>query len=150
MKTIKDLLIAMINATLILVAICLFFLWRLSATAERVVASFAQNLQIVQPLETKVEDLRSEVANLRSDLAGVSLESSALTAQATERLQTRANALQLELEGINSSLARLADTPETLMQTALDDVATRLSGRIGAVASCYAPETTPGASTPSE
>ncbi|WP_294229306.1 hypothetical protein [uncultured Shimia sp.] len=148
MKTLKDLLIAMINATLILVAICLFFLWRLSDTAERVVASFAQNLQIVQPLETKVDGLRREVANLRGDLAEISLDSSALTAQAAERLQSRANALQLELEGINSSLARLADTPETLMQTALDDVATRISGRIGAVASCYAPDPTPDASLP--
>lgn len=148
MKTLKDLLIAMINATLILVAICLFFLWRLSGTAERVVASFAQNLQIVQPLETKVDGLRSQVANLRADLAEISLDSSAVTAQAAERLQTRANALQLELEGINNSLARLADTPETLMQTALDDVATRISGRIGAVASCYAPDPTPDASLP--
>ena len=148
MKTLKDLLIAMINATLILVAICLFFLWRLSDTAERVVASFAQNLQIVQPLETKVDGLRREVANLRGDLAEISLDSSALTAQAAERLQSRANALQLELEGINSSLARLADTPETLMQTALDDVATRISGRIGAVASCYAPDPTSDASLP--
>jgi DNA anti-recombination protein RmuC len=147
-KTLKDLLIAMINATLSLVAICLFFLWRLSGTAERVVASFAQNLQIVQPLETKVDGLRSQVANLRADLAEISLDSSAVTAQAAERLQTRANALQLELEGINNSLARLADTPETLMQTALDDVATRISGRIGAVASCYAPDPTPDASLP--
>jgi len=150
MKTIKDLLIAMINATLILVAICLFFLWRLSDTAESVVASFAQNLQIVQPLETKVDSLRSEVANLRGDLTAISLDSSALTAQATEHLQTRANALQMELAGINSSLARLADTPETLMQTALDDVATRISGRIGAVATCYAPDATPDANSPSE
>jgi prefoldin subunit 5 len=120
----------------------------LSDTAERVVASFAQNLQIVQPLETKVDGLRSEVTNLRGDLAEISLDSSALTAQAAERLQSRANALQLELEGINSSLARLADTPETLMKTALDDVATRIRGRIGAVASCYAPDPTPDASLP--
>lgn len=150
MKTVKNLLVAMINATLILVAICLFFLWRLSDTAERVVASFAQNLQIVQPLETKVDGLRTEVASLRSDLAALSLDSTSLTAPATERLQTRANALQLELEGINSNLARLADTPETLMQSALDDVATRVSGRISTIASCYAPETTPDASPVSE
>lgn len=150
MKTLKDLLVAMINATLILVAICLFFLWRLSESAERVVASFVQNLQIVEPLESKVDGLRDEVANLRSDLAAISLDSSALTTQATERLQSRANALQLELEGINSSLARLADTPETLMQTALDDVATRVSGRVGAIASCYAPDPAPDASSASD
>ncbi len=143
MKTLKDLLVAMINATLILVAICLFFLWRLSDSAERVVASFAQNLQIVAPLENSVDRLRYEVATLRSDLASISLDGSALTAQATANLQSRADAVQRELEGINNSLVRLADTPETLMQTALDDVATRVSGRIGAVASCYAPDPTP-------
>jgi DNA anti-recombination protein RmuC len=150
MKTLKDLLVSMINATLILVAICLFFLWRLSDSAERVVASFAQNLQIVAPLENSVDRLRDEVATLRSDLASISLDSSALTAQATANLQSRADAVQRELEGINNSLARLADTPETLMQTALDDVATRVSGRIGAVASCYAPDPTPDASSPSD
>jgi len=150
MKTLKDLLVAMINATLILVAICLFFLWRLSDSAEQVVASFAQNLQIVAPLEGKVDGLRDEVANLRGDLAAISLDSSTLTVQTTARLQSRANALQIELAGINNSLERLADTPETLMQTALDDVATRVSGRVGAIASCYAPDPRPGARTASE
>ncbi|MBO6896647.1 MAG: hypothetical protein JJ868_04655 [Shimia sp.] len=147
MKTLKDLLVAIINATLILVAICLFFLWRLSDSAERVAASFAQNLQIVAPLEDSVNGLRNEVATLRNDLASISLDSNALTAQATANLQSRADAVQRELEGINNSLARLADTPETLMQTALDDVATRVSGRIGEVASCYAPDPAPDASS---
>ena len=147
MKVLKDLLLALINATLILVAICLFFLWRLSDTAERVVSSFAQNLQIVQPLENKVGELRNEVAELRSDLASISLEGSALTTQATQRLQARADAAQSELEEINASLAKLADTPDRLMQTALDDVAARVSGRIGDVASCYAPETSAAETT---
>ncbi len=150
MKTLKDLLIAMINATLVLVAICLFLLWQLSRTAERVVGSFAQNLQIVEPLESKVTDLRDEVADLRRDLAAISLDNVALGSQATQRLQSRADAVQTELVDINQSLAKLADTPDRLLQSALDDAAARVSSRIGVLASCYAPEALPDASTPSD
>lgn len=148
MKTVKDLLLAMINATLILVALCLFLLWQLSRTGERVVASFAESLQIVEPLEVKVEALRTEVSNLRADLAGISLDSSALTTQTTQRLQSRADALQGELGDINTNLEALANTPDRLLQQALDDVAARVSLHIGTFVSCHAPENVPDASTP--
>ena len=150
MKTVKDLLIAMINATLILVALCLFLLWQLSRTGERVVASFAQNLQIVEPLEMRVADLRNEVAGLRTDLSAISLDNVALGSQARQRLQNRAEAVQTELVEINQSLASLADTPDRLLQTALDDAAARVGNRLGAIASCYAPETIPDAVTSSQ
>ncbi|MBO9476826.1 hypothetical protein J7382_04690 [Shimia sp. R11_0] len=140
MKTVKDLLVAMINATLILVALCLFLLWQLSGTAERVVSSFAQNLQIVKPLEEKVTGLHSEITDLRSDLASISLENTALNAPATQRLQARADALDAQLSEINASLASLAAAPDRLMGTAIDQASTRLSARLGDLASCYLPD----------
>ncbi len=142
MKVIKDLLIAMINATLILVALCLFLLWQISGTAERVVAEFAQNLQVVKPMEERIANLQSEVSGLRSDLASLSVDSAVLSLPAREALQTRADNLQTQLEGINSSLRTLAATPDRLMTEGLDQLSARASAGLGKLAACHLPEST--------
>ncbi|MBO9472050.1 hypothetical protein J7413_00720 [Shimia sp. R10_1] len=146
MKVIKDLLIALINATLILVALCLFLLWQLSGTAERVVAEFAENLQIVKPMEERVQSLQSEVVGLREDLANLSLESAALNLPATQALATRADALQAELEAINSNLQTLAETPDRLMSEGVERLSARASEGLGKLAACHLPDSvdTPG------
>ncbi|GAA6178993.1 MULTISPECIES: hypothetical protein [unclassified Shimia] len=148
MKILKDLLLAFINATLILVALCLFLLWQLSGTAERVVASFTENLQIVQPLEEKVVSLQTEVQNLRSDLAAMSLESAALNAPMAQRLQSRADALQDNITAINNSLSDLSTAPDRMMSKAIDEATSRVSAQIGALAACHLPSST-GDSVPS-
>lgn len=140
MRTLKNLLLALINATLILVALCLFLLWQLSGTAERVVQSFAQNLQIVAPLEAKITNLQTEVQHLRSDLASVSLENAALNPTAVLRLQTRAQTLENELNAMTTQLTKLAQTPDRLMSTAIEETTTRIGAQLTEIAACHLPK----------
>jgi uncharacterized membrane protein len=139
-KTLKDLLLALLNATLILVALCLFLLWQLSGTAERVVAEFAQNLQIVKPVEERVVALHEEVSGLREDLAALSLEDAAQNLPASQALQARADALQAELEQINSTLTTLAETPERLMRDGVAQLSERASAGLSKLAACHLPQ----------
>lgn len=139
-KTLKDLLLAMINATLILVALCLFLLWQLSGTAERVIADFAQNLQIVKPVEARVVALHEEVSGLRADLAALSLEDTAQNLPASQALQARADALQSQLEQINSTLTTLAETPEKLMRDGVAQLSERASTTLSQLAACHLPQ----------
>ncbi|MBO9396850.1 hypothetical protein J7400_09165 [Shimia sp. R9_2] len=140
-KTIKDLLLALLNATLILVALCLFLLWQLSGTAERVVESFAQNLQIVKPMQERVANLQAEVSGLRSDLAALSEQGAAQNLPGSAALQARANALQSQLEDINSNLRTLADTPDRLMSAGVEQLSARASAGLGKLAACHLPQT---------
>ncbi len=144
MKTLKDLVLAMVNATLILVAVCLFLLWQVSGAAERIVASFAQNLEVLQPLKERVTEMRDEVAGLRRDLQTLPTDGTARTEFTTKRLQTRADALQSELMDINESLQKLADTPDRLMTQAVDQLAAKAGVGASGVLSCLTPDPNSG------
>lgn len=136
MKTLKDLVVAMINATLILVAVCLFFLWQLSNTAERVSASFAQNLEVLEPLKTEVQAMKGEVAGLRGDLA----EMQAVPGQAMDKVEARIESLNARLDGVQARMDQLAETPERLMTVAIDRSAEHLAGTVKDLRGCSAPE----------
>lgn len=148
MKTLKDLLLAMINATLILVALCLFLLWQVSGAAERVVATFAQNLDIIQPLNDQVTEMRAEVASLRSDLRALPTNTTDQANLAKQRLLTRADALQTGLVDINESLQTIAETPDRLMSQGMDRLASKASAGATSVLSCLKPD--PASTTDSD
>ncbi|MEM6636114.1 MAG: hypothetical protein AAF667_09505 [Pseudomonadota bacterium] len=65
----KDLALAMINATLILIAVCLFLGLRLSDRVGAIANEFAAGLVELDGMRSEVSDLRQEVADLRADLA---------------------------------------------------------------------------------
>ena len=68
-KTLKDLFLALLNATLILVALCLFLFLMAANKANSLTETFAEHLQIVGPLQESVQTTGTEIAALRSDLA---------------------------------------------------------------------------------
>ena len=70
-KTLKDLLLALLNATLILVALCLFLGWKLARSVENIQDNFRESLHIVQPLREQAQGVREDLASLRADLSGI-------------------------------------------------------------------------------
>ncbi|MEM8630853.1 MAG: hypothetical protein AAGF74_06440, partial [Pseudomonadota bacterium] len=80
-KVIRDLLLAMVNATLILVAICLFLAWRVSAAVGDVTERFAENLELATPLADEVQAMTQELKDLRSDLDKLSQSGSDLSSE---------------------------------------------------------------------
>ncbi|MGR3712234.1 MAG: hypothetical protein ACU0A6_03815 [Shimia sp.] len=139
MKTIKDLLLAMLNATLILVALCLFLLWQVASSGERIAQSFANGLKDLSPIETKVDGLKSEVAGLRADLSTLSDSGSEASEQLRVKLQMRAANLNNTMIAIETELSSLPDAPERMAQAAIDHTADRASAGLTALLQCTAP-----------
>ncbi|KPA22780.1 hypothetical protein shim_10680 [Shimia sp. SK013] len=140
MKTIKDLLLAMLNATLILVALCLFLLWQVSRSGERIAESFASNLSLLKPMEQRIDETRQEVAGLRSDLAALANGTTELSDAAKMRLDNAATRLDQAMRGIEADVAKLAATPETLTDYAIDKTATRVSIELQTLLQCRQPQ----------
>ncbi|WP_270730731.1 hypothetical protein [Shimia sp. Alg240-R146] len=140
MKTIKDLLLALLNATLILVALCLFLLWQVSRSGERIAQSFASNLSLLKPMEQRVDEMRQEVAGLRSDLASLANGTAEVSDTAKMRLETATARLDQALNGIETDIAKLAATPETLTDYAIDQTATRVSTELQTLLQCRDPQ----------
>ena len=111
-RTVTDLAKALLNATLILLALCLFLGWKLMAAASAVTAHAEQIASQVAPLHTAATGLREDLASLRAALQerpgqdgqgqdGAGLDG-ADTASAARlgRIEERLDQLQTNLAGV--------------------------------------------------
>ena len=136
MKVIKDLLLAMLNATLILVALCLFLAWQVSNSAGQVAERFAGAIVQISPLKDEAVAIRSEVVGLREDLANLRTLPSNLTASAQTALEDRISALNARVEAIDTRIAELDQIPERAAIAAVDHAANRMNGFVSSYSSC--------------
>ncbi|WP_027243992.1 hypothetical protein [Leisingera daeponensis] len=101
-RTVADLAKALLNATLILLALCLFLGWKLMAAASAVTANASQIASRVEPLHTAVTGLQGELASLRAALQDRPARdgAEALSAARLDRVEERLNQLQANVAGI--------------------------------------------------
>ncbi|WP_170329184.1 hypothetical protein [Ruegeria arenilitoris] len=138
-KTLKDLLLALLNATLILVALCLFLGWRLASTVEDITKAFEEKIQVVAPLKDEIRGVRGELAALRSDLTNIQTSGDVTDIAEKVRISTALVKLDNLEERMQSSQARIAEiteSPDTLINTAIEKSADVIADRIIAVRGC--------------
>lgn len=140
MKILKDLLLAMVNATLILVALCLFLFWQVSNTAERVAGTFAANLDVLEPVTQSVQDLNADVVSLQGDLEDLLTGSGSLAAQGRSQVEKRIQDLNAQLIQLQASVDKIADTPDRLMTTAIDAASDKAARTLIELRGCQNPE----------
>ena len=143
-QTLKNLALALVNATLILIALCLFLLWQIGNTAERVAGSFAENLELLGPLRAEVAGLRDDLSGLRGDLA----EIQAVPGQGMDAVEAQLDAVGARLDGVQARVNSLSEAPERLMTAAIDRSADRLAGGLEGLLSCARPEIDPEPTAP--
>ncbi|NVO55588.1 hypothetical protein HW561_07285 [Rhodobacteraceae bacterium B1Z28] len=142
-RTLKDLLLALLNATLILVALCLFLGWKLASTVDGITSRFSENLQIVTALREDAQGIRGELAALRSDLATIPVDGGVvdnITAQRITTTLTRLNDVEDKLKSAQAKFADLADSPDVLIDQAIQTSADVIADRVIAIRGCV-PET---------
>ncbi len=115
-RTLWNFVLALLNATLILAALCLWLAWSVLSSAERVAAELRATATSVQPVRQEVQSLRQDIQSLRSDLVGF---------QSGE--WTRSAEISASIEGLQVEIANLADEvreldadPQALIQTAVE------------------------------
>lgn len=140
MKTVKNLLLAMVNATLILVALCLFLFWQVSNTAERIAGNFASNLDVLEPVTQSVQGLNAQVVALRSDLSALSAGSGDLAIQGNQQIQMRIAKLQSTLDDLQATIDKIANTPDRMMVTAVNAASDKAARTLLELRSCQKPE----------
>lgn len=138
-KTLKDLFLALLNATLILVALCLFLLLMVVNKANSLTETFAEHLQIVAPLQESVQTTGAEIAALRADLAELKDQSGDVSSATMTRIQGRMETMEARLNDMQGSLEDLRGAPERLLNQAIEkagdqavNTATRIRGCVPA------------------
>ncbi|KIC29703.1 hypothetical protein [Leisingera sp. ANG-M6] len=117
-KTLFDLAKALVNATLILLALCLFLGWKLMAAAEGVTANAAAIADQAAPLRTAITGLQSDIAALRSSMQDDTVSSARLTQ------------LEARVAKVQDSLADMRTLPQQAAAEAARAGAAELAGRI--------------------
>lgn len=88
----------MLNATLILLALCLWLRWQLASTVHSAADAFAKGMTAIEPLTKNVEFLGSEVLALRGDIGAI--QTSTLDAQSAS-MQLLQSQLNTQMEGLD-------------------------------------------------
>lgn len=117
-KTLFDLAKALVNATLILLALCLFLGWKLMAAAEGVTANAEAIADQAAPLRTAITGLQADVSALRSSMQDGSVSSARLTQ------------LEARLAKVQDSLADMRTLPQQAVAEAARAGAAELAGKI--------------------
>ncbi len=138
-KTLKDLLIALLNATLILVALCLFLGWKLASTVEGITTVFEEKLEIVAPLKDEIRGVRGELAALRSDLTELQADGAVTDIAERVRLSTALvtlDNLEARMQDSQARIKEITESPDTLISTAIEKSADVVADRIIAIRGC--------------
>ncbi len=138
-RTLKDLLLALLNATLILVAVCLFLGWKLASSVEGITTEFSEKVQIVAPLRDEIQGVRGELTALRSELASIEPNGISTDTATQQRLLAALDALsglEKKLRATQARIAEFTESPEILLNTAIETSTDAVADRIIAIRGC--------------
>lgn len=138
-KTLKDLLLALLNATLILLALCLFLSWKLASTIDGITTGFAEKVQVVAPLRDEILGIRGELTALRSELATMQAGDNIGDIADNQRLNaalSTLDGLEEKMQTTQSRIAELTESPDDLINTAIENTADVIADRIIAIRGC--------------
>ncbi len=113
-QTFWGLFLALLNATLVLAALCLWFAWGALSAADRVSGQINEAAQTVLPLRGEIATLTAEIAAARADLA-------ALPPGGTEAaaLQARLAGIEMRMAELSASVSTLTADPDALIDRAV-------------------------------
>lgn len=115
-RTAKNLLLALINATLILVIICLWFAWKVLSAAQDVSTQISEAAETVAPVRDDINALTEEIAGARADLA--SLRESAAE-EVAPGLVERLDRIEAQLGQVTETIAEVRANPDELIDKAM-------------------------------
>lgn len=129
-RTLGALLLALLNATLILLAVCLWFGWKMVFEARAITGEVAASVALLQPLQSEILGLRADVSGLRSDLAA--LQGQANPAPAVAALSARLAGIDSRIAATTERADALLADPGSLVDRAVDRAAMQIKSGIAA------------------
>ena len=138
-RTLWALLLALLNATLILVALCLWLGWHVLSEARVITGRLTDSMILLTPVTDEIAGLRAEVSALRGDLAdmkGQDAGSATMTA-----FDDRLAKLDSRVTKTGNQIESMIADPGALIDRAVDRAALHIKSGIAA---CTMSGTAPG------
>ena len=126
-RSFGNLVLALLNASLILAALCLWLGWKTLSAAERVSEDVTEAASTVLPLRDDIAAMTAEISAARADFAAGRNDESA------RALAVRLDRVEAQLESLTAAVAPLAANPEALIATAVETAFAELGTRVSTV-----------------
>jgi hypothetical protein len=141
-NTVKDLFLALLNATLILILLCLFAAWQLANTVESISANFANGLISISPLSGEIEAMTEELAAVRSDLGSLGDMSEDFRSESMAHIEVRLENMSDKIGGFANRVDQLVTNPDILIDYAVESAADEVKEGVAELRGCTLPENT--------
>jgi hypothetical protein len=129
-RTLGDLALALVNATLILVALCLWLGWMVLSEVRGITAGLNAAVALANPVTAELAAVRAEVAGLRADLAA--LPEGVGSGAELAALRDRAVQMDARFAGAAAQFDALAADPGLLVDRAVDRAALQIRSGLAA------------------
>ena len=136
-RTVWNLILALLNATLILVAVCLFFAWKITQTADAVVANVETRLAEFTPVQERIGGLSEEVRTLRADLAALGGGTGRSDDTVLARIEERVAQVAARLDAVAVEAETLIDAPGDLIDRAIGTAGDEAERVLSGLRNCY-------------
>ena len=140
LKVLKDLGLALLNATLILLAVCLFLAWKVVSTADDVASDFAKHLVSIEPLRTELQATTAELTALRQDVAQILAQPKELQSASLQRIETRLEKVESRVNDASNSISKFAQVPYQLVDHAIETASDSIAKQAGYIRGCVPPQ----------
>lgn len=137
--TLRNLALALLNATLLLAALVLWLAWRTADTVHEVTEDIDVALVDLAPLGDGLRGLTAEVAGLRTDLAALRDAPAEGMDALGDDLAARIDALETRLDAASARVDALLSEPEILIDRAIDASAGEMKQAIADLRGCTLP-----------
>jgi hypothetical protein len=127
--TLWSLFLALLNATLILLALCLWLGWQALSEARAVARGLVERTALLAPVTAELAGLRAEVAGLQGEVAALAEGEAGL---ALAEFGDRLAGLDGRIAAATARLDALAADPGLLVDRAVDRAALQIRDTIGA------------------
>jgi uncharacterized small protein (DUF1192 family) len=134
--TLRNLALALLNATLILAALVLWLTWRTADAVHDVTEDVDLALVGLDPVRTDLALLRDEVSGLRADIAALSTSGPGGARTLTEPIEQRIAALDRRIADAVARADRLTSDPAVLIDRAIGSVAENLTRSVARLRDC--------------
>lgn len=138
LKIFKDLALAMINATLILILLCLVLVWRINVTANTLTEAFARNVQVLAPVQADVRQMTAELVALRSDIEAIRLQSGPFSSSLALRVDAQLDGLENRMSALSASMTPLLENPSDLIDKGIESAIGHAASAIANLRGCTA------------
>ncbi len=139
-SALKNLVLALLNATIMLILLCLVFAYltarQINGLTDTMTTAFAENLITVEPVKEQLVLLNDNVTGLRSDVQAIRTATGAVRDEKLEAIQIRLDTMATNTADMRNKMRQITEEPDVIVGAAVSSAVGELTETLVALRGC--------------